>query len=135
MKIKIIQTAILIVILIYIIALNIQLDNIDKETISRIPCHKNTILPPISDETVLMIESVIENYGNKRRINKSRYLKIKESIKLGFLTGLISSSILGNIFPYNLLSGISIGLASGIVIGYNESLDNKAYFLDQSRHT
>lgn len=111
---------ILLILFMYLIHLNASIDNCKLAKLDNIVYHKNFDLPKIKPSERLVIESVIEDYLKKRKMNKSNCSKIWNNVKNGAMRGALGGAIVG--------SGISGAAAGAVIFGAIGGL-NKAYNL------
>jgi len=126
--------SLLIVICIILLYYNYQKDLEDIHTLNGIICHKEVSLPSINTTDRLVIESIIEEYWKKRKINKSRCAKIINDIKTGISRGIMSGFITGMSPTTAVTGGVALGAVSGVLKAYNLSYSPTSY-LKSSKHT
>lgn len=115
---------VLLCIFIYLLHINIISDTRNKKKLNKILSHKEIVLPEISVQEKLLVESIIEDYWKKRSMNKSNYAKIMTDVKSGISRGVIAGAIVGG--------GVNGAIAGAIVYGTISGI-SKAYTLQFGR--
>lgn len=134
--INIVPFIILIIIFIYLLCLNLEIDKSNDIKLNNIVCHKEVerTLPVISETERLVIESVISDYWKKRKMNKSNMSKIINSIENGAMRGALGGIILGGGIYGAATSGLVFGTMGGLLTSYNLTYGSTKY-LNNIKHT
>jgi hypothetical protein len=119
---------------IFLLYANIIQDAQDKKTLDEIVCHKEVDLPKIRDVDKLVIESVVEEYWQKRSRNKSNCAKIWNDMSTGFVRGALGGAIVGGDWGGVASGAIVFSTLSGLSSAYHLTY-GKSSFLRDNKHT
>ena len=120
---------------VYLFVENMRIDNDNYLRLEHIPSHKEVPVPDISDADRLVIEKVMNDYWEKRKMNKSNCSRISTSIKDGVLAGAVSGAVLGSGITPILTSSIISGSISGLLKSYSLRSGTGTKYLIQSKPT
>ena len=119
---------------IYFTHICIVMDTNDIQTLTRITHYNDVKLQPLSQSATLQIENVIENYRKKRQLNKSRFIKVLESMQTGFTRGCLSTIVMGGNVQNSIISGLTMGMASATASAYTNSHPAYSKYLMANKH-
>lgn len=119
----------------YLLLCSIENDKVNKKTLENDPyttldTKKTFDNLPLEDR--IKIESVVDNYFTKRKMNKSQCSKIKKTMFEGFARGALGGLII-NATPGNIAnSAITFGVMNGLMVLFRLNSPSNAFILQNS---
>lgn len=123
-----------ILLLIYLIYININIDISNYELLDKITSHKEVKNIKTDNKNILKIESIIENYRKKRHMNKSNVLEISKNIIEGLCKGVLGGLFAGSSIAASIKSGIIYSTIAGLSTSYT-LLNNKNTYMNIMKQT
>ena len=124
------QTAVMIISVLYfayLIQYNMELDADNYMRLSGQVSHKQVIVPNITFEERIKIESVIEDYKKKKTMNKSNINRIVTGIRDGMIRGALGGAFMGKSVEGSILGAIVFGSMGGIMKAHSLVHDHPYY--------
>lgn len=127
---------ILFIVLVHNINKAIDADAESAKIVKSTACHKdpNEYVPHASKKDILLVESIISKYWEKRKHNKSKARRILNMVRVGIFKGAIVGVVVGSSTPNIIANSLVFGLINGLVMpGYLDLGQSK--FIDDYKHT